>query len=605
MTLVVRDAQYGHRTLATGPPPVHRRAKVHYPPREKSLKLALLESSLASGSLRIAPLGGVGEFGKNSTLYEYAGSSLLVDAGLKFPEDEMLGVDLVIPSYEYVIQRADQLRVVLLTHAHEDHIGSLPFLVQQLPAANPVVLAGAPLTLGLVDAKLQEYGLRDRVIYEEIHPGELHRFGPFAVEFIHVTHSVPDAVALAIRCDEYICVHTGDFKFDPTPIDGEPADIHRLVELGDEGVLALLCDTTRVEDLGRTPTEQLVADSLTRIMRQAPGRVIVTMFASNITRLRQVIQTAQAMGRSVGVAGRSIIKNVEIAHSLGYIPEASNIATDFDTLRGLAPNSTVLLTTGSQGEPTSALARMAVDDHPGIKIVQGDTVVLSASPIPGNEITVSRTINNLYRRGAHVIARRHGTEDEHVHVSGHGSREEIRDMLRFVRPKYCIPLHGEYRNLSEFRTLAQEVGIGAERVILTDIGDVVEFDESGVRRAGTIPSGAVFVDGLTLGVSNVVLRDRRHLAEEGVLVVTITLDAETGELIGRPEFIARGLFDDDSPHLEDLVHEGERRIRRALSRLNGRPEPSVVESKTREILEGYLAYHTRRHPLILPIVTEA
>ncbi|MBI4213182.1 MAG: ribonuclease J [Chloroflexi bacterium] len=556
------------------------------------------------GPLRIAPLGGVGEFGKNSTLYEYAGSSLLVDAGLKFPEDEMLGVDLVIPSYEYVLQRADQLRVVLLTHAHEDHIGSLPFLVRQLPAAQPLVVAGAPLTLGLVDTKLHEYGVRDRVIYEEIRPGEVHQFGPFGVEFIHVTHSVPDAVALAIRCDEYICVHTGDFKFDPTPLDEKPADIQRLVQLGDEGVLVLLCDTTRIDEPGRTPTEQLVADSLARIMRQAPGRVIVTMFASNITRLRQVVQTAQAMGRSVGIVGRSLVKNVDVAHSMGYMPEASGVATDLGALRGLAPESTVLLTTGSQGEPTSALARMAADDHPGIKIISGDTVVLSASPVPGNEITVSRTINNLYRRGAHVIARRAGTDAEHVHVSGHGSREEIRDMLRFVRPKYCVPLHGEYRNLSEFRTLAKEIGISEDRVILTDIGDVVEFDETGVRRAGAIPSGAVFVDGLTLGVSNVVLRDRRRLGDDGVLVVTITLDAETGELIGRPEFISRGLFDNDSPHLEDLVHEGERRLRRAISRLSGPPEPSVIESKTREILEGYLSYHTRRRPLILPIVTQ-
>ena len=560
---------------------------------------------MAVGPLRIAPLGGVGEFGKNCTLYEYAGSSLLVDAGLKFPDDEMLGIDLVIPNYEYVVERADELRVVLLTHAHEDHIGSLPFLVRQLPSSRPVVLAGAPLTLGLVDAKLNEYGLRDRVIYEEIRPAEVHRFGPFAVEFIHVNHSVPDAVALAIRCDEYIVVHTGDFKFDPTPIDGEPADIQRLVELGNEGVLALMCDTTRVEEPGRTPTERIVAESLTRIMERAEGRLIVTMFASNITRLRQVITTAQNLGRSVGVAGRSLVRNLEVARSMGYMPESHGVATDIEALKGLAPKATVLLTTGSQGEPTSALARMAVDDHPGIKIVPGDTVVLSATPVPGNEITVSRTINNLYRRGAHVIAHRHGPDGEHVHVSGHGSREEIRDMLRFVRPKYCIPLHGEYRNLSEFRVLAQEVGIAEENILLTEIGDVIEFSETGVRRGDTIPSGTVFVDGLTLGVSNVVLRDRHRLAAEGVLVVQLTLDPESGQLIGPPDFIARGLFDEGSEQLDDLVREGGRRIRRALARLTGPPERSVVESKTREVLEGYLAYHTRRRPLILPIITEA
>ncbi len=556
------------------------------------------------GTLRIAPIGGVGEFGKNATVYEYDGSLLMVDAGLKFPDDEMLGIDLVIPDYQYVVDHGDELRVILLTHAHEDHIGSLPFLVRQLPAAHPVILAGAALTLGLVDLKLHEHGLRDRVIYEEIRPGQLHQFGPFGVEFIHVTHSVPDTVALAIRTGSYVCIHTGDFKFDPTPLDDAPADIRRLSQLGDEGVLALMCDTTRVEEPGRTPTERLVGESLTKIMQQAEGRVIVTMFASNITRLRQVIQTAQAMGRSVGVAGRSLVRNLEVARGMGYVPEAHNVATDLAQLRGIAAHSTVLIATGSQGEPASALARMAVNDHPEIKIVPGDTVVLSSTPVPGNEITVSRTINNLYRRGAQVVARRFGPAGEHVHVSGHGSREEIRDMLTLVRPKYCIPLHGEYRNLVSFRGLAKEVGIPEENVILTDIGDVVEFTETGMRRAGTIPAGAVFVDGLTLGVSNVVLRDRRHLAEEGVIVVTITLDAESGELVGDPEFILRGVFDEGSPHYQSLVHEGTRRIRRAISRLSGAPEPSVIQAKTREILDGYLYYHTRRRPLILPIITE-
>lgn len=559
---------------------------------------------MIAGSLRITPLGGVGEFGKNSTLYEYQGSSLLIDTGLKFPDDEMLGIDLVIPSFEYVVQRADELRAVVLTHAHEDHIGSLPFLVRQLPAARPLVVAGAPLTLGLVDARLSEYNLRDRVIYEEILPTEVHRFGPFAVEFIHVTHSVPDAVALAIRCDGSIVVHTGDFKFDPTPLDGHPADIQRLVQLGDEGVLALLCDTTRVEEPGRTPTEQVVAESLARIMEHAEGRVIVTMFASNITRLRQVITTAHDLGRSVGVTGRSLIRNLEVARSMGYMPEARDVATDLGQVRLLPTHSSVLLTTGSQGEPTSALARMAVDDHPDIKIIPGDTVVLSATPIPGNEITVSRTINNLYRRGAQVIARRFGADAEHVHVSGHGSREEIRDMLRFIRPKYCVPLHGEYRNLAQFRLLAKEVGIPEENILLTDIGEVLEFSETGARRAGSIPSGAVFVDGLTLGVSNAVLRDRHQLAAEGMLVVTLSLDAESGQLVGAPEFIARGLFDEGSAHFDGLVQEGTRRLRRAISRLAGPPEPSVIEAKTREVLAGYLYYHTRRHPLILPIITE-
>jgi ribonuclease J len=328
------------------------------------------------------------------------------------------------------------------------------------------------------------------------------------------------------------------------------------------------------------------------------------MFASNITRLRQVITTAQELGRPVGVTGRSLIRNLEVARSLGHMPEAHDVATEMEHVRQLPSQSSVLLTTGSQGEPTSALARIAVDDHPDIKIMAGDTVVLSATPIPGNEITVSRTINNLYRRGAQVIARRYGPDHEHVHVSGHGSREEIRDMIRFIRPKYCVPLHGEYRNLAQFRGLAKEMGIPEENVLLTDIGDVLEFAETGVRRAGSVPSGAVFVDGLTLGVSNAVLRDRHHLATEGVLVVTIAVDSESGQLVGAPEFIARGLFDEDSEHFDAMIQEGTRRIRRAISRLAGPPEPPVVVSKVRELLDGYLYYHTRRRPLILPIVTE-
>ncbi|MBM2811454.1 MAG: ribonuclease [Chloroflexi bacterium] len=549
-------------------------------------------------------LGGVGEIGKNATLYEQAGSFLLVDAGVKFPGDEMLGIDLVIPDFSHVVAHADALRAIVLTHAHEDHIGALPFLIQQLPAANPVVLAGAPLTLGIVDVKLAEHGLRDRVEYHEIGPGELHQFGPFGVEFIHVNHSVPDAVALAIRSEAGTVLHTGDFKFDPTPVGEDPSDTQRLAELGREGVLALICDTTRVEEPGRTGSERLVGEALARIMGEAKGRIIVTTFASNITRLRQVMGAAHHLHRRVAVAGRSLIRNVEVAHEMGYMPETQDTLIDLRDVRHLPAHETVLLTTGSQGEPASALARIAVDDHRDIHIQKGDTVIFSASPIPGNEMTVSHTINNLYRRGARVITRRRGTDTEHIHVSGHASKEEIRDMLRLSKPRYCMPVHGEYRNFVEFRELAHEMGVPEDHIIITEIGDVVEFRETGAVKAGTVPSGAVLIDGLTQGVAHAVLRDRHHLAAEGVLVVTLTIDGESGQILAGPDFITRGLFNEESEHIEGLEDEGKRRILRALNRLQGQPEHSVLVTKTREVLEGYIYHHTHRRPMILPIITE-
>ncbi len=558
---------------------------------------------MAASPLRVMLLGGVGEIGKNATLFEYGGDFLLVDAGVKFPDEEMLGIDLVIPDFQYVVEHADRLRAIVLTHGHEDHIGSLAFLVRQLPTAYPVVVAGAPLTLGLVDVKLTEHRVRDRVRFHEIRPEERHDFGPFGVEFIHVNHSVPDAVALAIRTAAGTVLHTGDFKFDPTPLDDDPSDTQRLVELGNEGVLALLCDTTRVEEPGRTGSERLVGESLTRIIERARGRVILATFASNITRLRQVMIAADQLGRRVAVAGRSMVRNVEVAHQMGYVPEVHDVLVDLKDVKSLAPHETVLLTTGSQGEPASALARMAVDDHPDIKIQRGDTVVLSATPIPGNELTVSRTINNLYRRGAQVVTRRRGTDTEYIHVSGHASQDEIRDMLRFVRPQYCIPLHGEYRNLVEFRKLAGEMGIPEDHVVLTDIGDVVEFAETGARKAGTIPAGAMLVDGLTLGVTHAVLRDRRRMADEGVIIVTVAIDSESGEIIAGPTLMSRGVFDGSDEH-EDLMDVARQRVMRGLARLHGKPDHAMIGAKVREVLEGYFYHHARRLPMVVPIVTE-
>jgi ribonuclease J len=423
------------------------------------------------------------------------------------------------------------------------------------------------------------------------------------VEFIHVNHSVPDAVALAIRTEAGTIVHTGDFKFDPTPLDDNPSDTQRLVELGNEGVLALLCDTTRVEEPGRTGSERVVGEALARIMQRATGRVIIATFASNITRLRQVMVAADQLGRRVAVAGRSLVRNVEVAHQMGYMPELHNVLIDIKDIANLPPDQTILLSTGSQGEPASALARMAVDDHRDIKVQRGDTVILSATPIPGNELTVSRTINNLYRRGAQVVTRRRGTDTEHIHVSGHASKEEIRDMLKFVRPRYCIPLHGEYRNLIEFRNLAGEMGVPEDHVVLTEIGDVVELAETGARKAGTVPAGAMLVDGLTLGVTHAVLRDRRRMADEGVLIVTVAIDAESGEIIAGPDLLSRGVFDGDDPQ-DELMDVARQRVIRGIKRLHGRADHAVIGAKIREVLEGYFYHHVRRLPMVVPIVTE-
>ena len=559
---------------------------------------------MTQAPLRITPLGGVNEIGKNSTLFEYEGTFLLVDAGVKFPEDEMLGIDLVIPDFQHVVAHADELRAIVLTHAHEDHIGALPFLLRQLPAARPIPVVGAPLTLGLVDVKLAEHGLRDRVRYHEVRPEERHDFGPFGVEFIHVNHSVPDAVALAVRCGAGVVVHSGDFKFDPTPIDGNPSDTQRLVELGNEGVLALLCDTTRVEEPGRTGSERVVSEALARVMERASGRIIIATFASNITRLRQVMLAARQLGRRVAVTGRSLIRNIEVAHDMGYVPELHEVGVAVEDLKSLPPHQTVLLTTGSQGEPASALARMAVDDHRDVKLLPGDTVILSATPIPGNEMTVDRTINNLYRRGATVVTRRRGTDTEHIHVSGHGSKEEIRDMLRFVRPKYCIPLHGEYRNLVEFRFLAAEMGIPEDHVVMTEIGDIIEFRETGAKHVGSVPAGAVLIDGLTQGVTRAVLRDRHHLASEGVLIVTVAIDSDSGHVVAGPDLISRGLFDEEHEETEGLLDEARGRIVRALNRIHGEPEHSVIVTRIRQVLDGFIYHHTHRRPMILPIVTQ-
>ena len=553
--------------------------------------------------VRISPLGGVGEVGKNSTLVELGEDRLIVDAGVKFPETELHGVDLVVCDYSYMADRLDSLVGIVFTHGHEDHIGGLPYLIMQLDPHDPIPIYGTPLTLGLISVKLKEHGLLGRVIQYAIRDGQRSRLGPFEIEPIAVNHSIPDAVGLVIRTPAGVLFHTGDFKFDPTPVEGRTTDNERLRQLGDEGVLALLSDCVRVEQPGWTASELGVREALEQLIGLAPGRVLVTTFASNIGRLREVVRSAHKLGRKTSIVGRSMEENLRVARDLGFmnVPEGSLV--DLRDLNDLPPEKVVLLSTGSQGEPTSVLSRIARGDHPLVKIQPNDTVIFSASPVPGNEESVARSIDNLFRRGARVI---YQMIDPRVHVSGHASREELKHLLDLVRPKYLVPLHGEHRMLWLFRELAAECGLPRENVFLTEIGDVVAFGEAGAQREEPISSGSVLVDGLTIGeVTNVVLRDRRRLAADGVVFVSVTLDRETGELLSGPDFVSRGFLQLSSEETDGLFEEARERVCEALEGDQRRqPDVNYLVGKVRDTLNSFVYERTRRRPMILPLVTE-
>jgi len=540
--------------------------------------------------------------GKNSTLLDFQGDMVLVDAGVKFPEAELHGVDLVVPDYTYLRDNPDALLGILFTHGHEDHIGGLPYLLMQLDPHDPIPIYGTPLTLGLITVKLKEHGMLGRVVQHPLRPGEQATVGPFDVAPIAVNHSIPDAVALVIRTPVGTVLHTGDFKFDPTPVDGRTTDNGRLRELGDEGVLLLLSDCVRVEQPGWTPSESGVRQALEQLIAAAPGRVLVTTFASNIGRLREVVRSAHKLGRKSAVVGRSMEENLRVARELGFMDVPEGSIVELREINSLPPDKVVLLSTGSQGEPTSVLSRIARGDHQLVKVLPNDTVIFSATPVPGNEESVARAIDNLFRRGARVI---YQSIDPRVHVSGHASREELKHLVTLLRPQYLIPLHGEHRMLWLYRELAVEAGMSRESVFITEIGDVVSFGEDGARTETPIPSGSVLVDGLTIGgVTNVVLRDRRRLAADGVLFVSVTLDRETGELLSGPDFVSRGFLDPaDSDGLYDLARE---RVVDALARHapSGPPDVGYLVGRIRDTLNTVVYERTRRRPMILPVVTE-
>lgn len=548
--------------------------------------------------LRITPLGGLGEIGKNITLYEYGDDMFLVDCGMSFPDEEMPGIDIVIPDFTYVIKNADKIKGLVVTHGHEDHIGAIPYLLKECNFP----IYGTALTLGLVEGKLREHKLLDRANLNTIKPGDKVKFGKFTVEFIHVNHSIPDAVAVAVETPVGTVVQTGDFKIDTTPIDGDVIDLARFAELGKKGVLALLSDSTNAERPGFTPSERIVGESFSHLFKKAENkRIIVATFSSNIHRVQQIIDEAVRCGRKVAVSGRSMINVVQVASELGYLSVPDGVLIDIDMIKRYTPEQLVIITTGSQGEPMSALHRMAFGDHRKVEIGPGDFIIISATPIPGNEKLVTKVVNELLKLGAEVVYEKMYD----VHVSGHACQEELKIMLDIVKPKFFIPVHGEQKHLVKHAGLARAVGVPKENILIASIGNVIELTKTRMKVVDTVQAGSVLVDGFGVGdVGNVVLRDRKHLAEDGIIVVAVSVDSATREVISGPEVISRGfVYVKESEQLLDDAKEAACDILEKCYVTNVR-DWSVVKSRVRDGLSKYLYERTGRSPMILPVILE-
>jgi len=553
-----------------------------------------------SGTLRVLPLGGLGEIGKNMMVVEYDGRIVVVDTGLMFPTPDQLGIDLVLPDFSYLRERADDIEAIFLTHGHEDHVGALPYVLREIGADHVPSVYGGPLTVAMVRSKLDEHRLRDMPVYE-VQPGELLECGPFEVEMVKMAHSIPDSFAVALSCELGTTLLTGDYKFDQTPVDGVPADVSRLAELGREGLLLLCGDSTNVNRAGVADSESSVGPHLEQTMGRCDGRVIVTCFASNIHRVQQVVDAAAELGRKVALVGRSMRKNVNIGRGLGHIHIPEGMLVPVREIEDFPDHKMVVISTGSQGEPLSALRRMAHGDHPQVELHSGDTVIFSATPIPGNERAVNETIDRIFHLGADVIT----TQDAPIHASGHGYAEELKLMINLTSPRYVLPVHGDHRRIRLHAELAEAVGVDPDNVFRGENGLPLEIDERGARFAEREQAGMIFVDGVDVGdIEDVALRDRRMLSADGIFIVVATISGQDGRSVAAPEIIFRGVpFADDADGLLEDIREAvdESLARSAEEEIK---EIDLLQSHLHDDVARFVYERLRRRPMVLPVVVE-
>lgn len=549
-------------------------------------------------SVKIIPLGGIGEIGKNITLYEYDGDMLLVDCGMSFPDEETPGIDIVIPDFSYILENKDKIKGLVVTHGHEDHIGAIPYLLRNFN----LPIYATRLTIGLIEGKLKEHKLLAGAKLNITDPGQKIELGKFTVEFIHVNHSIPDAVGFAITCGAGTVVQTGDFKIDTTPIDDNVIDIARFAELGKKGVLALLSDSTNAERPGFTPSERLVGESFSNLFKKAEGhRIIVATFSSNIHRIQQIIDEADRCDRKVIISGRSMQNVVNVAEELGYLNVPNDVLVELDTIKNYRPEELVIITTGSQGEPLSALHRIAFSEHRQIELIPGDVIIISATPIPGNEKLVGKVINELMRRGANVVYEKMYD----VHVSGHACAEELKLMMSVCKPKYFIPVHGEQKHLYKHSLLAKNVGIKEENIIIPINGEVIELNRREAKCTQFVTAGRILVDGLGVGdVGSIVLRDRKHLAEDGIIIVNVAIDSATREVLSGPDVVSRGfVYVKES---EELMNELKELVCDVLEKcyINNTRDFNAIKTKIKDQVSKFLFVRTHRSPMILPVIME-